>query len=239
MQDRANKGDAITIAQLLGTGFSISTFLLVRDHGTGVHFWDIRITQLSHIKKLAIIQSAMYWLAVLCAKLSIFLFYLRLSPDKHFKMIVHGLLGICIAYCLIGAFAFLFFCQPIAKYWDPSITYGSCTKNTKVWLSTAIINAVTDAFMVLLPIWMLWHIRIPRRQKIGLIAIFMTGVFVTVTSFIRLHFIITLRPNEDNARRTAKAGVWGKVANFVAILRPSIVSLITDITIVLLSYMLV
>ncbi|EKG09926.1 hypothetical protein MPH_12998 [Macrophomina phaseolina MS6] len=116
------------------------------------------------------------WLAIMCAKVSILVFYIRLSSHKYFRIITYGTMAIIIIYGVIGSLQFLFACRPIAKFWDPTITYGSCSDNNKFWISNAAVNSVTDIIMVILPILMLWNVRIPKRQKIGLILIFMTGI---------------------------------------------------------------
>ena len=112
----------------------------------------------------------------MCAKISILLFYLQLWSHTSFKFAIYGILAVSITCSLVGAFDFLFKCQPIAKYWDRSITYGSCIDQTYVWVGTAAVNSVTDIVMVLLPILMLWNTHFPIRQKIAIIAILMTGV---------------------------------------------------------------
>jgi hypothetical protein len=111
-----------------------------------------------------------------CVKISILLFYLRLSPEEYFRITVYGLAACIVIYTFVGSFNFLFLCKPIAKSWDLTITDGSCIDVTKIWLFVAVMNIVTDIFILFLPVLMLWHVRMPRRQKIGVIAILMVGV---------------------------------------------------------------
>lgn len=125
--------------------------------------------------QLSVLQGTFLWLAIMCAKISILLFYLRLSPYKYFRTATYGLLVIVTTYGFVGGFQFLFACRPIAKYWNHKIAYGSCYDRNKLWLSNAAVNSATDIVMMFLPMFMLWHVQIPRRQKIGLLAIFMTG----------------------------------------------------------------
>jgi hypothetical protein len=63
----------------------------------------------------------------------------------------------------------------MAKTWDLTITYGSCFDVSKMWTFVAVMNSTTDAFLLALPIIMMWRVRMRRRQKIGVIAILMIG----------------------------------------------------------------
>jgi hypothetical protein len=88
---------------------------------------------------------------------------------------VYGISASVVIYCLISSFGFLFACKPIAKTWDLTITYGSCIDVSKIWIFVAAVNSATDILIISLPIIMMWHVRMARRRKIGVIAILMVG----------------------------------------------------------------
>ncbi|KAF2178249.1 hypothetical protein K469DRAFT_600191, partial [Zopfia rhizophila CBS 207.26] len=190
--------------------------------GVAVHLWDIPKTKISHILKLSILQGMFLWLAMMCAKVSILLLYLRLSPYKYFRGITYGLLAIVIVYGFLGSFEFLFACQPIAKYWNHTIAHGSCFNQSVFWLSNAAANSATDIIMVFLPIFMLWNVRIPIRQKIGLMAIFMTGSFVSVTSIIRLYYQVKLKGAKDGSWKAFTTAVWSTAELHVGLICTSL-----------------
>ena len=124
---------------------------------------------------MSVVQSTFLWLAFTFAKLSILVFYLRLSPYRRFLITVYVLMGIITVYGLISAFYFLFACQPIERFWRYDMQDGSCIDLTRFWYSSAAINSATDFAMLVLPAVMLWPAPIPRGQKIGVMLIFMTG----------------------------------------------------------------
>jgi hypothetical protein len=78
-------------------------------------------------------------------------------------------------YSLVVAFQFLFACQPIAKYWDHTIKYGTCINSVTVWIFNSVMNSITDLAMIFLPILMMWNVQIARRQKIAVNCIFLLG----------------------------------------------------------------
>ncbi|KAH6715958.1 hypothetical protein BKA61DRAFT_672240 [Leptodontidium sp. MPI-SDFR-AT-0119] len=198
---------AVVVGQISGFGFSAITLHYVANHTLGVHSWDIRISDLTLIMQLAVAQYAFLWLAIMFAKISILLFYLQLSPYRFFRAIIYGLLAITLAYSLLGAFAFLIVCRPIKKYWELTLPYGSCIDQREIWLATAAINSATDIIMVFLPVFLMWNVPIPKRTKIGVSALLMTGVFVTATSFIRLQTLVSLSHSGDLSWPVAPA-IW-------------------------------
>jgi len=84
-------------------------------------------------------------------------------------------MAISVLYSVPAAFGFLWVCQPIAKYWDFSITTGSCIDLNAFFLATACINAATDLALLVLPLFIIKDLRLPLKQKIGAALLLMTG----------------------------------------------------------------
>jgi len=80
-----------------------------------------------------------------------------------------------VLYNLIASFDWVYTCRPMAKYWDLTITTGSCINWVKVSVFSSVMNAVTDFLLLLLPIIFLRNLRLPRKQKIGVMLVLMTG----------------------------------------------------------------
>ena len=113
-------------------------------------------------------------LATLLIKASILLFYLRLASSRAFKIVTCLVLfGVC-GYCLFGAFTWLFMCRPINAYWDLTV-HGKCLNFKVAFLVGGAVNVMTDVVMLLLPIWVLRPLRLPRKQKIGVTLVLMAG----------------------------------------------------------------
>jgi hypothetical protein len=108
-------------------------------------------------------------------KISILAFYLRISPDRNLKIVIYTAMAITTTYCIPSATIGLYACNPMEKYWDITITTGSCINQYAVFLFSASMNIATDAVILVLPIFMLWNVHIPRRQKCGVVFMLMTG----------------------------------------------------------------
>ena len=85
------------------------------------------------------------------------------------------------ACVLVGIFQ----CSPIHKAWDRSID-GSCFNVNALFFANAGLDIFQDAVIYVLPMRMLYHLKIPRRQKIGLMGVFAVGGFVVITGMVRL-----------------------------------------------------
>jgi hypothetical protein len=91
------------------------------------------------------------------------------------KKFLYATIAVVVLYSLVGSFNWLFACHPLEKYWDLSITHGSCIEQTKVQTYSGVMNTATDTFILLLPIFMLRKVRLPKWEKISVILILMTG----------------------------------------------------------------
>lgn len=91
-----------------------------------------------------------------------------------------------------GALTFLnvFQCRPLrAAFTWPVPETASCTDIVTLYLSSAPVNIITDLAILLLPMPLLTGMRLPRKQKIILVATFSAGAFVAVVDVVRLAYL--------------------------------------------------
>ncbi|KAM5357166.1 hypothetical protein ACJZ2D_016548 [Fusarium nematophilum] len=98
--------------------------------------------------------------------------------------------------------------HPVEMAWDITITHGSCIDRMAYFIATLALNVATDLFMLALPIPMLWKVKMPKRQKLGLIGIFMTGSFVCVIGFLRIQSLFGLMGLHDLTWHLVDGYVW-------------------------------
>ena len=66
-------------------------------------------------------------------------------------------------------------CTPIEINWDKAID-GSCGDISAFLLSTAVINAVLDLLIVLLPLPVVWKLQMATQKKAAITATFGLGL---------------------------------------------------------------
>ena len=90
-----------------------------------------------------------------------------------------------IAWWIAINFVATFNCIPVDKYWKPKLS-GTCIDTYEAFLGASIPNLITDFFLLLLPLPMLWRLHISWRSKIGLILVFLCGYWLVVSV---MHFL--------------------------------------------------
>ena len=121
----------------------------------------------------------LYCPVVWFAKAAVLVQLLRIfTPNKSGPVYwtIHSLLWGNLALYIALFFAVAFECSPESRIWDPDLTTGSCIKRTTILLVQGPVNTVSNLFILLLPIWAIWHLHLETKRKMGIIAVFAMGV---------------------------------------------------------------
>jgi hypothetical protein len=120
-------------------------------------------------------QSLLYHLAGALIKASFALQYLHLfSLIRPITYTCYLLLAVILGAAAWGVFGVIFLCNPIPSYWDLRVP-GSCGNAEDHFFSTSILGIVLDWAIWILPIPVVGRLKLPRRQKMGLLAVFGLG----------------------------------------------------------------
>jgi hypothetical protein len=113
-----------------------------------------------------------------------------------------------LAFYTGSFFALVFECVPQERIWNPLIKTGHCIKTGDLLIAMGIINVVSDLMILILPMWAIFHLRMSTKLKIGVYAIFATGVLAFVCSIRRLAYTIPPLHSEDSTYLFAPVGLW-------------------------------
>ena len=80
------------------------------------------------------------------------------------------------AWGLVAATLTWAWCSPIAYNWDHSIPHGYCANIRAGCLVVGVIDPVTDFFILILPLPMIFKLQIPRFKQLSLALIFSIGI---------------------------------------------------------------
>ena len=78
-------------------------------------------------------------------------------------------------YNLAILLVILFGCTPFKKSWDLTILEGSCVDRGVVYICTAALGILSDLILLVMPLPMILQLQMPRRQKAGLVVLFVIG----------------------------------------------------------------
>jgi hypothetical protein len=78
-------------------------------------------------------------------------------------------------------------------------------------LVNGITNIINDLFVYILPMPMLWRIQLPKKQRIGLIALFGVGSLVNIAGGLRLYYSIIVNNSRDGTWTGFQLWTWEAV----------------------------
>jgi len=125
--------------------------------------------------QLVFAQSIFYHLSVNLVKASFVLQYTRLfniCPSIMFAC--HTILVTILGATAWGVFGVIFLCNPVRKYWDMTAV-GTCMDAETHFWSTSIMGIILDWMIWILPMPVVGKLKLPRRQKLGLLVVFGLG----------------------------------------------------------------
>lgn len=115
-----------------------------------------------------------YNLSLGCTKSSILFNLLRVFPNRGLRIACYVVLGVVATYTLWASLSAFLNCIPVQKFWEPE-TPGYCLNFEALWFFNASVNMVTDLTILILPMPVLSHLQLPKKQKIAIMAVFAVG----------------------------------------------------------------
>ncbi|KAI9824139.1 MAG: hypothetical protein M1826_007453 [Phylliscum demangeonii] len=145
------------------------------------------LQHVQHLVKLSYITAPIYLVQVAATKCSILAFYHRFLTQKSIRMILYGLAAVIVLFAVIMIFIEIFQCHPVEATWQ-LLRPHKCTFPNPFILQVAnsIVNLITDIFVLVLPIPIVLGLHASTNRKIGLVIVFLLGVFGTIATILRL-----------------------------------------------------
>ena len=89
--------------------------------------------------------------------------------------IIQALIWANLAFYLAYFFIHVFQCVPRRKIWDPTVP-GRCTSTNVLLIAPAGINIVSDCLILVLPIILVFRLKMTLKNKLAIVAIFSSGL---------------------------------------------------------------
>lgn len=154
------------------------------------------------------VAEACYAAVVLCFKLAILLFYLRVFPQKWFRGIVYttGAFQTAVVICFI--IIVIFQCVPIDAQWIPEkLPTATCVNYPVVILVGGILNTIVTIYILLMPMPLLYRLKIDPSRKRLIMLMFLVGVMECVAAVVRLQYVHSFKGAD---------ATWGNIPTVVA-----------------------
>ncbi|KAF5722332.1 hypothetical protein FMUND_2843 [Fusarium mundagurra] len=206
--------DSLTLAALpFIIAFNIFCQILT-SKGLGLDIWFVEEDNIRTFLILIFASELSYATALALVKLSILAFFLRIFPDQRFRTVVRWT---TISVLVISPiYLALIFAQrrPLDVLWN-----GWRDKNPRgVILSANLIgithgawNVALDIWMMILPMTQLLKIGIKLKKKIGVIAMFGVGLFLTIVSSVRIPSLIVFSTSRNITADSVGIIIWSNI----------------------------
>ncbi|KAK8137919.1 hypothetical protein PG984_001299 [Apiospora sp. TS-2023a] len=138
-----------------------------------------------------IFASDLLWLTLVCLiKVSILHFYSRIFRRTMFVKVVYGVVCLVVAFYLAALFSDVFVCIPPRKSWIPD-TPGRCGNSSVLYKALASTDIVIDVIIILLPMPMLWGLKLVTSKKVALTFIFGLGFVYAAPTIISFPYPVS------------------------------------------------
>ncbi|KAI1097137.1 hypothetical protein F4804DRAFT_328510 [Jackrogersella minutella] len=159
--------------------------------GLGLH---VQVVSSGDVESFLKILWAVYFVfdtGTALSKSSALFFYARIFgvSNAKFKYALWVLHALNIIWLVIILFFVIFMCDPVESAWDIK-GGGKCLNTGLIWQGSGISSLIIDVLILIMPLPMLWKLRMRTIQKMQVSAVFMCGYLVVVVSIGRLVTII-------------------------------------------------
>ncbi|UKZ76318.1 hypothetical protein TrVFT333_004020 [Trichoderma virens FT-333] len=191
-----NLGDYLTMAAcgcalirlgmihvVLTWGTNNMTAAMRQDH----HFTPNEIYQREIGSKLSIANRVFYNSYLWLQKLVLLDLCRRLIRDLPFeKWLLRSYLFIFfVTYTIVQVFTFSE-CKPFHLYWQVLPDPGPCAQAQMQLIVLGVLNIVTDFMLLVMPIPIIFKLKVPMARKAQLLGLFTLGIFIIAITVIRL-----------------------------------------------------
>ncbi|KAI1343468.1 hypothetical protein F5Y15DRAFT_234463 [Xylariaceae sp. FL0016] len=184
--------------------------------GLGLHIDDIQhLTQAEALytsKLLLYIAELFYAFALFFGKVSILFFYWRMFRVTNIKLPVKILLGCAVVWIIIRTIMGIFHCAPVQYFWDPSVEGHCDIDDSKFFFGTILIHVLMDVVIISLPVVQIKKLRLPTLQKVGVMLMFMFGIFICAAAIVIMNLAVTFDATSvDFSWNVASIVLWATV----------------------------
>ncbi|EGU77557.1 hypothetical protein FOXB_11933 [Fusarium oxysporum f. sp. conglutinans Fo5176] len=149
----------------------VATSASIAQRGMCSHSWEMSLENYQRYSLISYIAAPTYMLCNGFTKLSLLAYYLRISPQRFFRIAVWISIGIVSLYTIVITLMMFLVCTPPRKAFNFKVD-GKCIDAAILYMATAVSNIVTDVILFILPIPTIYNLHMPRIQKAGVIVVF-------------------------------------------------------------------
>lgn len=223
--------DLLAVLALLSSiGLSVLVILGNKRYYSGRHVWDIPITTFVPHRINVWASMWCYIVASTLVKISVLLFYRRLSVKFSRLFLVATWVGIVynVLYLVGFGLTLVLLCDPLHAYWKQfdyvwAASHGfKCGAENVALPASAGFSVLGDFYSTLLPLLLIFNLDLPFRQKAALYSLFALGFLAVAAGIVRTLLMYNmLNTDYDFSWVLWETWIWAVVELYVALFAAS------------------
>ncbi|KAI9903503.1 hypothetical protein N3K66_000032 [Trichothecium roseum] len=195
------------------------------DEKTAMEVPDDEVPAMRHASKIALFSWTMYLCMIFSFKGVVLCLMGRVGMglwrQEQAVAAARLLVVACWAASILAQFCS---CVPVRRFWQVKPYPGEhCTARPLNYWVAGLLNILTDFVIIVLPMPMLWRVRLPLRRKAALSLLFGSGALVMVCTILRNYYVLAAVTDEQLAQLWASREAF---ASMVVVSIPAIWSLV-------------
>jgi len=155
-------------------------------------------------------------------KVSILCFYLRIFPNPYFRHTTYAVMAWVVASGIVFLFLQIFQCLPLNFIWEGWISDGlnesRCLNVNLLAYVAGAFSIAQDIVVLALPIPLLVKLNVSIRSRVEVILMFSLGIFVLITSCIRMRYMIMFAKTSNPTWDYSEPLLWSGLEVAVSII---------------------
>ncbi|KAI3326822.1 hypothetical protein HD806DRAFT_488300 [Xylariaceae sp. AK1471] len=171
------------------TGLTFSLF----GNPLGRHQWDVRLSHFNaSFLERTLSSIVLFALSALFVKTALLVLYLRVfSPDRSARIMIWAGITTIVVFYIVTIIINIRFCVPISmttpvpdpQEWAKKLKASTCSQPVyNLNAAVGLFGVVSDLYVLIIPVSMVFRLRLPRNRKLGIQAIFLTGLLAVALS---------------------------------------------------------
>ncbi|KAF2627854.1 hypothetical protein BU25DRAFT_45440 [Macroventuria anomochaeta] len=146
---------------------------------------DSRISGSKYVLVVEQMQIATIWLVKAC----LLIMYFRMTavlPQR--KLVIATSIYVAVTFIVMEILYFGVWCRPFSQYFAVPTISTQCSAATNHLITNAVFNISSDIIILSIPMPLLFRVRLPKKNKLILIGIFLIGLFTVVAAVLNKYY---------------------------------------------------
>ncbi|KAI9755871.1 MAG: hypothetical protein M1815_004532 [Lichina confinis] len=202
--------DWLMVVTTVFAATTLAMCMLVLHYGAGRHIASIPPSQLAVLYKHLVGLQLIYHLGLYVLRVSGLAFYARLWKNAD-RSRTHMMMGFIFVTVVATAQSLILGlqCIPLKALWKDGP--GRCLTQYSVFISTAAMTIVCDSLVLLIPLRIIWHLKMTVRRKVALGVVLLLGVLAVLMSVVRIIAMVPAVTRDDPTWYYASVLFWSSV----------------------------